>query len=60
MDYMDYNCQDWNILNYGHLTNLKQFVAAYTGRGAGNAPEPFGVVFHHIRPTFIKAYIASG
>ena len=40
MNCMDYNCQDSNILNDGHL---KRFVAAYTEWGAGNNPSPFGV-----------------
>ena len=43
MNYTDYNCQDRKILNDGHLKN---FAAAYTGWGAGNVPEPFGVPCH--------------
>ena len=39
---------------------LKKIVAAYTGRGAGNVPEPLGVAFHHIGLTFINAHIISG
>ena len=54
--YMDYNYQDCNILKDGHL---KKIAAAYTGWGAGNVPEPFGVAFQHVRPTFINAYIVS-
>ena len=50
---MDYNCQDCNILNDSYLKN---FAAAYTGWGAGNNPEPFGVAFHHVGSTFINAY----
>ena len=57
MSYMDYNCQDHKILNDGHL---KKFVAAYTGWGAGNVPEPLGIAFHHVGPTFINAYVISG
>ena len=53
MNFMDYNCQYLKILNDGHL---KFFGAACTGWGAGNNPEPFGVAFQHIGPTFIKAY----
>ena len=48
------NCQDRKVLNDDHL---KTFAAAYTGRGAGNVPEPFGVAFHYVHPTFIDAYI---
>ena len=51
---MDYNCQDYKILNNGHL---KYLAAAYTGWGAGIVSEPFGVAFHHVRSTFINAYI---
>ena len=58
MNYMDYNRQDHKILNDGNFHF--SFAAAYTGRGAGNDPEPFGIAFHHIRLTFIKAYIVSG
>ena len=56
MNYLDYNCQDRNILNNGHLFN---FVAANTWLGAGNVPEPFGVAFHHVGPTLINAYISK-
>ena len=35
------------------------FAVAYTVRGAGNNPEPFGVAFHHLGPTFIYAYIVN-
>ena len=57
MNYLDYNCQDRNILNDGHL---KFFAAAYTGWGAGNVPELFGVALYHVGPSFINAYIVSG
>ena len=56
MNHMDYNCQERKILNDGHL-NI--FVAAYTGWGAGNNPESFGVAFHNLGPTFINAYIVN-
>ena len=36
---------DCKISNDGHI-NI--FVAAYTGWGEGNAPEPFGVAFHRL------------
>ena len=43
MNYIDYDCQDHKIANNGHFKN---FTAAYTGWGAGNVPEPFGVAMH--------------
>ena len=59
MNYIDYrsNCSDRKILNDGHF-NI--FAASYTGWGAGNNPETFGVAFHHVGPAFLKAYIVSG
>ena len=56
MNYMDYNCHDHKNLNDGHFF----FAAAYTGWGADNNLEPFGVAFHHVGPTFINAYFVSG
>ena len=37
--------------------HLKKFAGAYTERGAGKNPEPVGVAFHHLGPTFINAYV---
>ena len=47
------------ILNDGHFKN---FAAAYTEQGghAGNNPEPLGVAFHHIGPTFIMHVLFQG
>ena len=56
MNYMDYNCQDCKILSDSHLFF---FAAAYTGWGASNNPEAFGVTFHHLGPTFINVYIVN-
>ena len=38
---------------------ILKLVAAFTEQGAGNAPEPFGVAFHHLSRTFINTYIAN-
>ena len=35
------------------------FAAASTERGAGNNPEPFGVAFGQLGPTFINVYIVK-
>ena len=58
MNYMDYNCQGHKIFDLKWLydSHFKNFVTAYTGWGAGNNPETFGVAFHHVGPTFIHAY----
>ena len=50
---------DRKILNDGHF---KIFAAAYTEQGghAGNNPEPLGVAFHHIVPTFITHILFQG
>ena len=50
---------DCKILNDGHLKN---FAAAYTEQvgHAGNNPEPLGVGFHHISPTFIMHILFQG
>ena len=50
---------DRKILNDGHF---KIFAAAYTEQGghAGNNPEPLGVAFHHIGPTFIMHILFQG
>ena len=42
---MDYNGQNRKIINVGYF-NI--FMAACTGWGAGNNPEPFGVAFLHL------------
>ena len=55
MSYLVYNCQDHKSLN----DYFKIFAAAYTGWGAGNNPESFGVAFHHPGPTFTNAYIVN-
>ena len=41
---------------------FKIFAAAYTEQGghAGNNPEPLGVAFHHIGPTFIMHILFQG
>ena len=45
---------DCKILNNGHF---KLLVAADPHRGPGTDPEPLGLVFHHLGPSFINAYI---
>ena len=39
---------------------ILKLVAAYTKQGAGNAPEPFGVAFHHLSGTFITSLAKEG